>query len=128
MSEGTLTDPRHTRILSLNARSLLHKIDDLRGLYTYHHFAAIVVTETWLSPEVLDGDVDISGYNIIRKDRNRHGGGVAIYILNSLPFSPLHLTHVGLELLAVECLLNSRLLTIVGFYPQLQCRSYYQIT
>lgn len=31
MSESTPPDSRHTRILSLNARSLLPKIDDLRG-------------------------------------------------------------------------------------------------
>ena len=62
MSEGTLPDPRNTTILSLNARSLLPKIDDLRGLCTYHCFAAIVVIETWLSTEVLDSEVDISGY------------------------------------------------------------------
>ena len=39
--------------------------------------AVIGVTESKLDATVLDGEVNIDGYEVIRSDRNRHGGGVA---------------------------------------------------
>ena len=108
-------------ILTINARSLLPKVgsDELRGLCTYRRYMAIVVTETWLSPEVLDNELAVGEYNLVRRDKNRHGGDIAIFIHNSLPFKPLHLSHSELELVAIECLLNSRIVTIAGFYRPL---------
>jgi hypothetical protein len=43
------------------------------------------------------------GYDIVRKDRNRHGGGVAIYIRNSLNKTVRDdLTDESLETLTLE--------------------------
>ena len=43
------------------------------------------------------------GYDIVRKDRNRHGGGVAIYIRNSLNKTVIDdLTDESLETLTLE--------------------------
>ena len=45
------------------------------------------VCETWLSPAVLDAEVchDFPGYTILRADRvNRQGGGVALYLKDTL--------------------------------------------
>jgi len=42
----------------------------------------IVVTETWLSPEVLDNKLAVDGYNLVQRDKSRHGGGVTIFLLN----------------------------------------------
>ena len=38
------------------------------------------MSETWLDPSVQDSEVDIEGYSLIRKDRNRKGGDVCMYI------------------------------------------------
>lgn len=48
-------------------------------------FDVLTLNETRLGSSVLDCEVQIPGYDIIRSDRNRNGGGVAIYILD-LPF------------------------------------------
>ena len=48
----------------------------------------IGISETKLDKSVLDGEVNIDGYEIKRSDRNRHGGGVACYIRKDLVFSP----------------------------------------
>ena len=58
-------DPTTATILTIIARSLLPKVDELRGLCTYHRYMAIVVTETWLSPEVLDNKLAVDGYNLV---------------------------------------------------------------
>ena len=59
-------NPTTATILTINARSLLPKVDELRGLCTYRRYMAIVVTETWLSPEVLDNELVVDGYNLVR--------------------------------------------------------------
>ena len=107
-----------------NARSILPKIDELHSLCATLQPTAIVVSEIWLSLDVLDNEVLINGYNLVRKDRNHHGRGVAIYISSALPFKRLHFPHSkDLELMLVECLLNSWMLTIAGLYQPLNVTS-----
>ena len=43
-------------------------------------FDILTLNETRLDSSILDCEVQIPGYDIIRSDRNRYGGGVAIYI------------------------------------------------
>ena len=38
---------------------------------------SIGLTETKLDATILDGEVNIEGYELIRSDRNRHGGWLA---------------------------------------------------
>ena len=40
------------------------------------------MNETRLDEHIIDSIVNINGYSIIRNDRNRDGGGVAIYYRN----------------------------------------------
>ncbi|XP_078580162.1 uncharacterized protein LOC144864186 [Branchiostoma floridae x Branchiostoma japonicum] len=47
-------------------------------------FSVLCVTETWLSSEIVDRDIELEGYQVYRKDRNRHGGGVMMYVSDSL--------------------------------------------
>ena len=58
-------DPSLLKILSLNARSLLPKIDHLRGVCLSESFNVIVVNETWLSLDILDSEVGILGYSLV---------------------------------------------------------------
>ena len=44
----------------------------------------IGLSETRLDETVRDSDVNINGYNIYRNDRNAKGGGVTIYVKESL--------------------------------------------
>ena len=57
-------DPSLLKILSFNARSLIPKIDYLRGICLSESFDVIVVTETWLSLDILDSEVGIPGYSL----------------------------------------------------------------
>ena len=66
-------------------------------------FDVITLNETRLDDSVLNGEVEIPGYDIVRRDRNRNGGGVAIYIRNNIPFTiRKDLMPDNLELLCVE--------------------------
>ena len=70
-----------------NCRSILNKIDLLRGLACVEKFDIIALTETWLdmSGKVFNPEVKIDGYTLFYKDReNRRGGGVALYVRDTL--------------------------------------------
>ena len=45
----------------------------------------VLLTETWLAPEILDAELNIEGYTLFRGDRSaRIIGGAAIYLVNEL--------------------------------------------
>ena len=48
------------------------------------------MSETHVSPEIPDSDLSLDGYQLFRKDRNRQGGGVCIYVNNSIPTNRLN--------------------------------------
>ncbi|KAJ8287062.1 hypothetical protein GJAV_G00046610 [Gymnothorax javanicus] len=79
---------RGLHFLHLNARSLLPKIEEFRLVARRSNAAVIGVTETWLDNSVEDSEVEIPGYIIHRKDRQRTGGGVCIYIRSDIAFNP----------------------------------------
>ena len=74
-------------MIHLNINSVLSKIDELRVVAKKSKAAVIGVTESKLDATVLDGEVNIDGYEVIRSDRNRHGGGVACYVRNDISFN-----------------------------------------
>ena len=78
---------RGLHFIHLNINSLLSKIDELREIAKVSRAAVIGITESKLDNSVLDGEINIEGYNIIRSDRNRHGGGVACYIRSDISFN-----------------------------------------
>ena len=117
------------KILYYNARSLLPKFDELLILADSHNPDVICITESWLSVDIQDSEILIPGYQSLRHDRNRHGGGILMYVshrftVKLLPFHP------SLELLTVT--LHSGILKfcLSLFYrpppppPRLICRSF----
>ena len=69
------------KMLLLNARSLLPKLDELRALLSVNTVDMVVVTETWFSDAFDDCSVSINGYNLLRRDRrNGRGGGVCTFV------------------------------------------------
>ena len=49
-------------------------------------FDVTCVNETFCDSSISDSEINLPDYSIVRRDRNRHGGGVAMYIRNSLTF------------------------------------------
>ena len=86
------------------------KIDHLRRLCLAESYD---VTETWLSWDILNPELCIPSFDLTLKERNRHGGGIAIYTIR---YSRLELLQPELELIIVECQLGTHLQTIAGFY------------
>ena len=58
----------------MNINSLLSKIDELREIARKTRATVIGITESKLDGSVLDGEINIDGYELVRSDRNRHEG------------------------------------------------------
>ena len=71
-------------IASLNVNSLLLHIDEIRMFVNELGIHILVLNETKLDKSIDDSLVGIEGYTLKRCDRDRHGGGVAIYIKDTL--------------------------------------------
>ena len=70
----------------LNIASNKH-IEELKIFVKNQNFDLLTINETRLDYTIDNNEVDISGYNLIRKDRNRNGGGVAIYVRDTIPYT-----------------------------------------
>ena len=76
-----------TRVFMLDINSILPKIDQLRSLLINSNISVLGITKTKLDNTANNEEVDIDGYNLIRSDRNRKGGGITYYIKSSISFS-----------------------------------------
>ena len=66
-------------------------------------FDILALNETRLDNTISDSLINLSGYNLIRRDRNRSGGGVCAYIRNCINYRRRwDLENEFLELIALE--------------------------
>ena len=104
--------------LHINVNSLLPKIDKLKCISKKTKAAVIGITESKLDHSVSDLEVNLPGYDILRCDRNKNGGGgVACYIRNDLCFNTRALNCKEIENIIFDILLpKSKPITIGVFY------------
>ena len=106
----------------INARSLTKegRIDDMYlELCNIHEFDVIGVSETHLDQNVVDNDVELCNYTILRNDRNRRGGGVALYVHNSITvLRRADLEQSNIEMLWAEIMFKNHKIIICVCYRQ----------
>ena len=91
----------------LNARSMYHKLSELKLLVMKSKLAVLSITESWLDSSYTDASIKIDGYNLIRRDRDTHAGGICMYIREDLAYNPrVDLQNQNLEYSWVEILLQ----------------------
>ena len=70
--------------------AITNKIDELYGVVANNNPAVVMITESWLSPNIPDSAMMIGNeYAIFRRDRPTPGGGVLAYVHQSIPASRL---------------------------------------
>ncbi|XP_068712977.1 uncharacterized protein [Montipora foliosa] len=73
------------KIIQLNIRSITNKLAQIRLMLHNETVDILAITETWLDNFWTDNELVVTGYNPLRRDRKTaHGGGIIIYIHNSL--------------------------------------------
>ena len=75
-----------------NAQSLCNKFSELHHLLYTGDIDIILITESWLHPDIFNGLLDPdSRYSIIRHDRCiSNGGGVCVFIRKPLVVIPVN--------------------------------------
>ena len=108
-------DAKGLHFISLNVRSLLPKLSEITSLIQRIRPAALQLCETWLDESVTDSEIDIQDYHVVRKDRNRNGGGVLIYIRSDIAFNTRSdLINDSIEAIWVDILLPKTKPILVG--------------
>ena len=70
---------------NININSIANKFDDLKSMIE-GKIDVLVITETKLDNTFLNSQFIIDGYREpFRLNRNRHGGGIMIYIHDDIP-------------------------------------------
>ena len=91
------------KIASLNINSIIKHIDELQVLLENSPIDILAINESKIDDTVSDDEIHINGYNIIRNDRNRNGGGVLMYIRKPISFAERKdLVPDSLEIICVE--------------------------
>ena len=87
----------------MNINSLPKHIDELKILMPNSPLDISAINETKIDDSFSEHEVSLAGYHIIRKDRNRHGGGVLLYVHEAIPCTERNDLLTGsLEITCVE--------------------------
>ena len=104
------------KLCHLNVRSIHNKLDQLS--IELGDFDVISISESWLDNTVDNCLLHIEGFQPpSRIDRNRHGGGVIVYVKNNIPYTVRNdLCINSLEALWIEIKHHNGSLLIGTFY------------
>lgn len=70
----------------LNVDRLLPKCDQIEIFCVENKIDVMAINETKLDAQITDSEIQLTGYHIVRKDRNKFGGGVCLFIKNHLNY------------------------------------------
>ena len=113
---------RGLHFLHININSLLPKIDELRYIAKLSEAAVIGISESKLDDSVLSSEIQIENYDLIRSDRNRHGGGVACFIRNDLSYNTKSFLPSKIENIFIEIFLPHSKPVVVNIIPSTKPR------
>ncbi len=99
--------PNCLNILYYNARSLFPKLDKLKALVDTQRPHIVCIVETWLSSEIADNEVSLEGFQMLHLGRNRHGGGIMMFVHNYIVPKVIVAGPNDLELLIILLLIMS---------------------
>ena len=83
---NSIPNERGFKMAFLNIVTLPTKIDEIRHSMCDKNIDLIAFNETRLDLNISDGLIHIDGYEVVRKDRSRNGGGVCIYLRSSINY------------------------------------------
>ena len=104
-------------VTHLNVRSLTKHIDEIRAILSLNNIHILSFNETRLSADVANSEIALPGYTLVRRDRNRDGGGVLLAVSNDLDFSEVSDNNfTNIEAVSVKVLLGSKQIIFSTIY------------
>jgi len=116
---------RGLHFLHLNINSLLPKIDEIRFIAKKSNAAVIGITESKLDDSVLSSEISIDGYDVLRNDRTRKGGGVACYIRQDLCYIQKNVFPATIENIFIDIMLPKTKPFCVGVFYRPPNQNYF---
>lgn len=107
--------PRQRKVINVNARSLADKVEDFERILLVHSPDIMVVTETWLHPNIANSELCPLGYSVVRKDRAFRGGGLAIFHKTSSQCTPVSIS-INHEVLLCKLLYKNVSFIVCAIY------------
>ena len=71
-------------VAHLNVCSLYKNIEEIRHILPENNIPILTLCETRLDDSITNAEISVQGYRSVRRDRNRCGGGLIVYIHESL--------------------------------------------
>ena len=112
----------HLRCALENAQSLGNKLQELHYLLYGECFDLVLITESWLDSTFTHGISDPeSKYNVYRKDRNRHGGGICLFVSKLLQSTQVDMNNDfnSVEIVCVDVYTTSLVMRVFVAYHHL---------
>ena len=100
--------------IHLNINSILPKIDEIRYIAKLTNATVIGLSETKLDNAVLSSELEIEGYDLVRSDRSRRGGGVACFVKNSISYNRKPNFCINTESIFIEIFLPKSKPVLIG--------------
>ena len=73
--------------IPININNPMPKIDEVRHIANKTNVSIIGISETKLDETILSSELEVDGYDLLRPDQSRRGGGAASYIKSSIVYS-----------------------------------------
>ena len=96
----------------INISSLLPKIDELQHLNKTTDASVVGISETKLDKS--SSQIEIEGYDLLRLDQSRRGGGVACYVKRSSAYNYKHNFRKNTESIFIDIFLPKAKPILVG--------------
>ena len=100
--------------IHLNINSILPKIDEIRYIAKLTNATVIGLSETKLDNVVLSSELEIEGYDLLRSDQSRKGGGAACFVKNSISYDRKPNFCINIESIFIEIFLPKPKLVLIG--------------
>ena len=113
-NEWNVFKSKGLHLIHLNINSFLSKIDALRYIANSSNAAVIGISESKLDKSLLQLEIQINNYDLLRRDRNRNGGRVPCYIRNDISYNQKQYFPEEIENIFFEILLPKIKPIVVG--------------
>ena len=117
-NEWNVFKSKGLHLIHLNIKRLLPKIDELPYKANSSN-AAGEISESKFDESVLQSEIQINNYDLIRRDRNRNGGGVACYIKSDIGYIQKQYFREEIKNIFFEILLPKTKSQVVGIIYRL---------
>ena len=105
------------KVLTVNVNHILAKRVELLHFLVDNSIDIMIACETKIDENICDAELGLENFDIYRKDRNIHGGGVLVAVKKQLKSRKLEITGTECELVCVKLMVeNTRPVVICAFY------------